>query len=145
MKTAHIYIATDSSSPKVAERHYGYVLECEVSGEARTREGFGEITGTYNQATLAALVEALGRFRQGCELHIHTENTFVLGMICRNLKTWAGNGFLTSKGKAVANREEWEEVWRLSREHLIAAEPGGHSYSGWLLEEIRKRKEKENV
>lgn len=145
MKTAHIYIATDSTTPKVSEKHYGYVLECEISGEARTREGFGMVTGTYNQATLTALEKALDRFRQGCELHIHTENTFVLGMLCRNLKTWAGNGFLTSRGKEVANREEWEKVWNLSRKHLVVAEPGGHPYSGWIRGEIRRRKEKENV
>ncbi len=140
MKTAHIYIATDSSSPRASEKHYGYVLECEVSGEARTREGFGKMTGTYNQATLTALVKALGRFKQGCELHVHAENTFVIGMLCRNLKTWAGNGYLTSKGRPVANREEWEKVWSLSKKHLVVAEPGRHPYSGWLREEMEKKK-----
>ena len=57
-----IYITTDSSSPKATEKHYGYVLECMVGGEAKTREGFGKVTGTYHQAVLTALAEALERF-----------------------------------------------------------------------------------
>ena len=40
MYQTKIYITTDSSSPKATEKHYGYVLECMVGGEAKTREGF---------------------------------------------------------------------------------------------------------
>lgn len=47
MQQVKIYIETDSSSPKATEKHYGYVLEVMVSGQAVTREGFGKITGTY--------------------------------------------------------------------------------------------------
>ena len=49
MQQVKIYIETDSSSPKATEKHYGYVLEVMVSGQAVTREGFGKITGTYHQ------------------------------------------------------------------------------------------------
>lgn len=40
MQQVKIYIETDSSSPKATEKHYGYVLEVMVSGQAVTREGF---------------------------------------------------------------------------------------------------------
>lgn len=52
MQQVKIYIETDSSSPKATEKHYGYVLEVMVSGQAVTREGFGKITGTYHQTVL---------------------------------------------------------------------------------------------
>lgn len=55
MQQVKIYIETDSSSPKATEKHYGYVLEVMVSGQAVTREGFGKITGTYHQTVLTAL------------------------------------------------------------------------------------------
>lgn len=48
MQQVKIYIETDSSSPKATEKHYGYVLEVMVSGQAVTREGFGKITGTIS-------------------------------------------------------------------------------------------------
>ena len=140
-----IYIATDSSSPKVTEKYYGYVLECSVSGEAQTREGFGTITGTYHQAVLTALAEALERFNQSCEVCVCAEDDFVLNMLERNLAVWAGNEFLTSKKKPVANQEEWKKIWELSNRHLILVKPGKSESSGWLQEEIKKRKEQENV
>ena len=97
MQQVKIYIETDSSSPKATEKHYGYVLEVMVSGQAVTREGFGKITGTYHQTVLTALAKALDRFNQSCEVCICTEDDFVLNMLERNLAIWAGNEFLTSK------------------------------------------------
>ena len=132
MQQVKIYIETDSSSPKATEKHYGYVLEVMVSGQAVTREGFGKITGTYHQTVLTALAKALDRFNQSCEVCICTEDDFVLNMLERNLAIWAGNEFLTSKRKPVANQQEWMEIWRLSNRHLILTEPGKHEYTGWL-------------
>lgn len=136
MQQVKIYIETDSSSPKATEKHYGYVLEVMVSGQAVTREGFGKITGTYHQTVLTALAKALDRFNQSCEVCICTEDDFVLNMLERNLAIWAGNEFLTSKRKPVANQQEWMEIWRLSNRHLILTEPGKHEYTGWLQGEI---------
>jgi hypothetical protein len=73
MQQVKIYIETDSSSPKATEKHYGYVLEVMVSGQAVTREGFGKITGTYHQTVLTALAKALDRFNQSCEVCISAQ------------------------------------------------------------------------
>ena len=94
---------------------------------------------------MTALAEALGRFNQSCEVCICTEDEFVLNMLERNLAIWAGNEFLTSKKKPVANQEEWMRIWRLSNKHLILTSSGKHEYTGWLQGEIEKRKEQENV
>lgn len=64
MQRVDIYIETDSTSLRAMLRKYGYVLECELHGRPVTREGFGRIEGTYNQAVLTALAEALARIRQ---------------------------------------------------------------------------------
>lgn len=140
-----IYITTDNISPKAAEKYYGYVLECIVSGETRTREGFGKITGTYHKTVLTALAEALNRFNQPCEICIRTEDEFVLSMLKSNLTVWAENGFLNSKGKPVANQAEWMRIWSLSKKHIIRTKPGRHEYTDWIQREIQKRKEQENV
>lgn len=138
MQRVDIYIAVDNVSPRISEKKYGYVLECEVSGQAKTREGFGSAEGTYHFVELTAMVAALERLKQPCEVHFHSENEFVLSMLERNLRTWAAAGFVTSKGKSVANKEQWMNVWRLSQKHLLIPEPGKHSYSGWLQEEMKK-------
>ena len=56
-----------------------------------------------------------------------------------NLEKWAGNEFKTSRGKPVANQEEWMEVWRLSNKQLLITEHGEHEYASWLETVIRGR------
>lgn len=145
MYQTKIYISVDSSSPRPTEKYYGYVLECMVGGEAKTREGFGKVMGTYHQAVLTALAEALERFNQSCEVCICTEDEFVLNMLEHNLVIWAGNEFLTSKHKPVANQEEWIRVWEASKNQIIHGAIGRHAYSGWLSGEINRRKEQSDV
>lgn len=145
MQEVHVYIYAEGMPMKESEKWFGYVLECRVSGQSVTREGFGKVNATHNGAVLTAMVRAMGRLNRTCEVHLHAEDEFVLRMLENRLDVWAGNGFLTAKGKAVANQEEWMELWGLSQKQLILSEPGGHAYSGWLKEEIRKRKEKDDV
>ncbi len=143
-ETVHIYIETDSISPREIRRRYGYVLECKVLENTRTRDGFGTVEGTWNKAVLTALSEALERLVRPCEVHVHTRNGYVLGMMENNLEHWAAAGFIGSRGRPVANREEWESVWRLIQEHLWLSEPSGpegHSYSRWLLGEMGREAE----
>lgn len=136
MQEIHIYIETDSTSPRVMRRKYGYVLECFHSGNPETRDGFGTVDGSWHKAVLCALVEAVGRLIRPCEVHIHTDNEYVLCMMEKHLEHWAVSDFVGSKGKPVAGQEEWKRLWELSREHLLLSEPGKHAYSGWLLEQM---------
>ena len=145
MMQTHIYIAVDSCSPRSSEKNYSYILECIVSGEPVTRDGYGQTEGSYHKAVLEALADALERFTKECDITIHSENDFVLNMLTMNLPAWAENGFLTAKGKPVANQEQWMRVHEASKKHVIHTETGRHSYSGWLSGEINRRKEQNNV
>ena len=60
-----------------------------------------------------------------------------------NLEKWAENEFQNSRGKPVANREEWMRIWGLSNKQLLITERGDHEYASWLESAIRR--EKENV
>ena len=75
MKKADIYIGVDSCAPRKSWKSFGYVLECEVSGEMITREGFGKVVGTYHGAVITAIGKALERFSESCEICIHTEDS----------------------------------------------------------------------
>ena len=140
---ADIYVTLDSRSPQKTEKRYGYVLECQVNGAPVTREGFGSVKGTYHKATLRALCEAFRRFRQPCEITVHAEDEFVLSMMIQNLSAWAGNGFKNSSSQPIKNSTEWSVLWALLQGHQILIDPGSHTYSEWLSQEIKKRKEKE--
>jgi len=145
MHEVHIYIYADKFPVKEASRWYGYVLECRVADQSRTKEGFGQACTTYHGAVLTAMVKALERLNQTCEVHLHTEDEYVIHMLENRLDIWAGNGFMTAKGHAVANQTEWMQIRNLSQRQLILSELGEHTYTSWLKTEIKKRKEKRDV
>lgn len=140
----NIYIGVGSANTRKAKRLYGYVLECVRERVPETKHAFGEVEATYNGATLRAINEAMERMVRPCEIHIHTENTYITNMIENCLEAWAGNGFRTSKGKPVKSQEEWERFRTLSDPHLIITEPGEHTYSKWIQSEIRRREEEKS-
>ena len=143
MYEVHMYIETNCTSPRRMERWYGYVLEYEMqNGRPITRESFGRITGTYHQATLRAIDEALARLTKECELYIHTPDEFIVDMVENNLETWAECGFLSCRGLPVANQKEWMTFWEKSRSHFVFMICDKHPYSGWMRSEI-ERKERE--
>ena len=137
MLETHIYIEIDSRTQRESDKNYGYILEC--LGKTSTKEGFGTARATYNKANLIAITEAIKRFKEPCEIHIHTRDEYVLNMIERCLNAWAENGFQNAKGKPVANQKEWMELWEQSQNHLLLTEPGEHSYSSWLQTQFKER------
>lgn len=136
----NIYIETDTVFPRSSEKGYGYVLECYLGGLPYTREGFGSMTGTYNEVTLAAVKEALNRIKTRCEVHLYTRNSYILDMLDKNLDRWAEAGFVGAKGQEIKNSGLWRAIYEASRELNIVPEPGEHSYSKWIREELRRRK-----
>ena len=134
----HIYIGTDSKAPRVQVRKYGYVLACTLKGKLETKQGFKETKATYNRATLEAITEAVGRVVKPSEIHIHTENAFILTMLEENLDRWEQNGYVTTKGEPVANRDLWKQLKEKAGEHLLLSEQGKHEYSMWIQEQLKR-------
>lgn len=138
IKSANIYIGINSANTRKSKKKYGYVLEYIYQETPYTKEAFGELEGTYNRVVLAAVNEALERFKEPCEIHIFSENAYVLSMMKNNVSNWANNGFLTSKGHPVKNQDEWKAYWNLSKKHQVIPEEGKHSYLGWIQEQLMK-------
>ena len=132
MKRVNIYINISPASIRKSKKRYGFVLECVINDFPYTKDQFGEVEDTYNGAVLKVINSALRRMNQSCEVHVYTDNTYILGMIEKNLDMWAGNGFVTSKGEPLKNQEEWRNMWSLSMKHLLVPEPGKHPFSEWI-------------
>ncbi|MBQ6384740.1 MAG: hypothetical protein IJJ38_01040 [Lachnospiraceae bacterium] len=139
MYRTHIYIETDTRAPQSVPRWYGYVLT--VDGRTETREAFGTMTGTFHETVLTAACRALGRFTQNCEIVIHTEDGYVAGMFSRQLPAWEANGYRTKKGEALKDAELWRELRAKTRNQKISFETGRHSFSEWLIGEMKRRTE----
>lgn len=137
-----IYIQTDSMCPKELKRCYGYLIECTTKkGKLHRREETGEMKGTLHKTTLTAINEAMKRLNQSCTVHIYMKDGFICNMFVSNIDKWAANDWQTSKNNEVENREEWEELWKLTRGQLVRMIPGKHKYSNWLITKMKAEKQ----
>lgn len=139
-----IYIETSSTYQGTADRKCSYVLSVSIRNEERTREGFGHFEGTYHQTVLLTLAEALERMIVPSEICVHTRDAYVSSRILK-LEELAGSGWKDTKGEPIRNAEEWKRVYAavhaLPDVHQLSEKTEKHSYSGWLQEEMEKRKD----
>lgn len=137
-----IYIETSSQFQGKVERKCGYVLSTLLRGGEETRKHFGMVSGTYHQAVLLAIADALEHMTRPCKICIHTRDLYV-GSRLEKLTEMAGSGWLDSKGQPIKNKEEWQQVYKamnvLPDPHEITAKTEKHSYSMWLREEMKHR------
>ena len=59
------------------------------------------------------------RLTKESEVHIHTESVYILSMLEKNVDNWEANGYMTSKGKPVANADKWKELHSIAENHLL--------------------------
>jgi ribonuclease HI len=88
--------------------------------------GFAENT-TNNRMELKAVMEAL---RQAQELHnvlIVMDSEYVRRGITEWIQGWKARGWLTKGGKAVSNRDLWEELDLLKKDRVRFTYTAGHS------------------
>lgn len=138
MQAVNIYIDFSNRTPRKYKRKYGYVLECTIRGNIYTKEAFGECEGTLHKCMLTVIALALGRLREDCIIKIHGPDPNVLYMFKTQLPIWAGNGFVDSKGQALANAAEWKLVWELLGQQEYDISAGRHAYSDWMCAEFSK-------
>ena len=138
MQKVDIYLETDSIQQAAAKRKYGYVMAVTYKGKLETREGFGQIEGTYHQSILRALCEALNRMRIPCEITIHSRNAHVMAHV-QKIKEMEEMNFKDSKGNDIRNHEFWRNISRQAKTHKLMTQYGHHEYTTWLQDEMRKR------
>ena len=144
MTHVDIYLETSSIFQGITDRKCGYVLSVLVHNEEKTREGFGHYKGTYHQTVLLTLAEALERMTVPSEICVHTRDAYVSSRILK-LEELAESGWKDTKGEPIRNAEEWKRVYAaahaLPDAHHLTGKTEKHSYSGWLQEEMEKRKD----
>ena len=61
---------------------------------------------------MQAILAGLERIDQNAEVHIYTDNRFILNAAAHHLSMWEKNGFVTSKDKPVKNDDLWKAISR---------------------------------
>lgn len=133
MRRVEIYVDSDTMTPRRTQRAVGYVLEYVHNGQPYTRDHFAITTATYHGAVLSMLIDALGRMREACEIHVHTRDAYILTALEKNLKIWQGRDFLTARGQPITDRDEWMRLQTLIPDHLIVPEQGKYDYLPWMI------------
>lgn len=107
MYRVNIYTMTDIKGPRRRDGIYAYLLEVPTDKGPATCQVFKEIKdATENRAELTAVVEALKRLNQSCDLDIYTDSEHIATAINNNwLVKWRDNGWMNAKGSEISNRD----------------------------------------
>ncbi len=139
MQHVNIYTASGIRSPRAGNGKAGYILEMKTEKEPVTLTKTAEIlNATANQSELRILNMALARLTKKCSLAIHTESGYVAAGI-EELSRWQENGWKTSRGTDVANKEEWQETAELLNGHAFSVTTENHEYRAWLRSEVTRK------
>ena len=139
MQHVNIYTASGIRSPRAGNGKAGYILEMKTEKEPVTLTKTAEIlNATANQSELRILNMALARLTKKCSLTIYTESGYVAAGI-EELSRWQENGWKTSRGTDVANKEEWQETAELLNGHAFSVTTENHEYRAWLRNEVTRK------
>lgn len=144
MDQVNLYTYTTIKGPGTKSGSYTYLLEyiTEKGPATLTKQGTLENV-TEHQAHMKMFLEGMERLKKSCEVMVYTDSKYLQQGTEEWLKDWKTTGWVTKRGKPVANKEEWEEIAELLGRHLISFQVGGnHSYKSWIQAETEK-KEKE--
>lgn len=139
MQHVNIYTASGIRSPRAGNGTAGYILEVMTQNGPATLTKTAEIlNATANQSELRILNMALARLTKKCSLTIYTESGYVAAGI-EELSRWQKNGWKTSRGTDVANKEEWMETAELLNGHAFSVTTENHEYRAWLRNEVTRK------
>jgi ribonuclease HI len=75
---------------------------------------------TNNRMELRAVVEALNTLREPCLALVHTDSAYIANAFNDNwISGWIRRGWKTAAGEPVKNRDLWEELIALTKQHEV--------------------------
>ena len=143
MRQVNIYTATTLQNGII-----GYILELVTDTDPITLDSTELLYDMKpNRAELTAVIKALQRMKEKCELVIYTESPYVANAFNAGWPDkWKQNNYKTAKGGDVANADEWRKLDELLAGHKYEFRlQEEHSYRNWLKGHIEKVKEYEDV
>ena len=81
--------------------------------------GFEDNT-TNNKMELTAVIEALKKLKEPCEVDLYSDSAYVCNAFLQNwIDNWKANGFRSANRKEVQNIELWKELIKLCEIHQV--------------------------
>lgn len=143
MKELNIYLESGIKGPRRRDGVVGYVIEWKTEKGPATLTNFVPVEDmAENRATLCGLTAALARIKENCVLNIFTSSNYLYkGFEIENrVGKWRENGWKTSQGTEVKNKDKWQEVLILANGSMCTFRLNEkNEYSDWLTRETQKR------
>lgn len=103
------------------------ILESPQTGKTLELSG-GDPQTTNNRMEMLAVIEGLRRLKARSQVKVVTDSKYVLQGITEWVHGWMRNGWMTSGKKPVKNKELWQDLLQLTRQHDCTFEwVAGHS------------------
>ncbi len=117
----HVIIYTDGgASPNPGKGGWAAILYSPEHDKEREISG-GELSTTNNRMELTAAIRALEALKVPCEVDLHTDSAYLQNaFVKRWIQKWKRNGWRTSAGSDVLNRDLWEELDSLTQIHRVS-------------------------
>lgn len=96
---------------------YGAILRC--NGREKEIRG-GQSYTTNNRMELTAIIEALRLMTRPCTITVTTDSQYLVKGMTEWIQGWQRKGWQNSKKEPVLNRDLWEELLNLSKQHSIS-------------------------
>ena len=75
---------------------------------------------TNNKMELTAVIEALKKLKEPCEVDLYSDSAYVCNAFLQNwIDNWKMNGFRSANRKEVQNIELWKELIKLCEIHKV--------------------------
>jgi ribonuclease HI len=78
-----------------------------------------EPQSTNNKMELVAALRGLQALKEACEVEVITDSEYLQRGMTQFLAKWKANGWRSSSGKPVLNRELWIELEGAARQHQV--------------------------
>ncbi len=88
----------------------------------------GAADTTNNRMEMTAAIEALKALKRPCNIHLHTDSTYLRDGITKWIHGWKRNGWRTANKKPVKNQDLWQELEaQIERQQVIWHWVKGHA------------------
>jgi len=74
---------------------------------------------TNNEMELTAVLEALKKLKEPCEVELYCDSKYVIDGISKWIENWVKNNWKNSSKKEIANKKLWQELYKLKKIHKI--------------------------
>ncbi len=114
----HVIIYTDGAcSYNPGPGGWGCVLI--YNSIQRSFSGFSENT-TNNQMEMQAVIEALSRLNEPCEVDLYSDSAYVINAFNAGwIDSWTKNNWRTAQNKPVKNLDVWKKMIDLVARHKV--------------------------